>query len=113
MEEPESPGHLFHSCIKTNFLWTQLQHSFQNILKIYPVIPQSAINGFSDHKVNYHLISHILLTFKYHVDETREHGSLDHKFLKRNIHKIKNIKKQISLNKPEKRNNLNKNGNHC
>ena len=27
MEEPESPIHLFHSYIKTNFLWTQLQYS--------------------------------------------------------------------------------------
>ena len=34
MEELESPIHLFHSCTKTNLLWTQLQHSFQNVLTI-------------------------------------------------------------------------------
>ena len=64
MEEPESPIHLFHSCTKTNFLWTQLQHSFQNVLTIPPITPQSAIfgfTGFTDHKVNYHWINHILL----------------------------------------------------
>ena len=33
----------------------------------------------------------------------REEGSLDLKVLKRNIQKIKNIEKQISLNKLEKR----------
>ena len=31
MGEPESPIHLFHSYTKTNILWTQLQHSFQNV----------------------------------------------------------------------------------
>ena len=39
MAEAESPIHLFHSCRKTNFLWTQLQHSFQNILIIPLVTP--------------------------------------------------------------------------
>ena len=34
MEEPESPIHLFHS---TNFLWMQVQHSFQNVLIISPI----------------------------------------------------------------------------
>ena len=48
-------------------------------------------------------MNHILLIFKYYVYKTRENGSLDLKVLKRNIHKIKNIEKQISLNKPEKR----------
>ena len=84
------------------FLLTQLQHFFQNILIIPPITPQSAIFGFTDHKVNYHLINHILLIFKYYVYKTRENGSLDLKVLKRNIHKIKNIEKQKSLNKPEK-----------
>ena len=32
-----------------------------------------------------------------------ENGSLDLKVLKRNIHKTKNIEKQISFDKPEKR----------
>ena len=55
MEKPESPVHFFHSFTKTNFLWTQLQHSFQNVLIITPIIPQSVIFGFTDHQVNYHL----------------------------------------------------------
>ena len=71
----------------------QLQHSFQNILIIPPITPQSAIFGFIDHKVNCHLINHILLIFKYYVYETRENGSLDLKVLKRNIHKIKKYRK--------------------
>ena len=45
--------------------------------------------------------------------KTRENGPLDLKVLKRNIQKIKNIEKQISLNKPKYEKNLNKNGNHC
>ena len=67
-----------------------------------PITPQSAIFGFIDHKVNYHLINQILLIFKYYVYKTRENGSLDLKLWKRNIFKIKNIEKQISLNKPKK-----------
>ena len=62
------------TCTKTNFLWTQLQESFQNVLIIPPITPQSAIFGFIDHKVNYHLINHILLLFKYYVYKTRENG---------------------------------------
>ena len=73
---------------------------------ISPFTPQSAIFGFTDHKLNYHLINHVLhvlLKFKYYVYRTRENGSLDLKVLKRNIHKIKNIEKQISLKKLEKK----------
>ena len=44
----------------------------------------------------------MVLIFKYYVHKTRENGPLDLEVLKRNIHKIKNIEKQISLNKPEK-----------
>ena len=102
-EKPESPIHLFHCYTKTNFLWTQLQHFFQNVLIIHSITAQSAIFGFTGHKVNYHLINHILLIFKCSVYKTRENGSLDLKVLKRNIHKIKDIEKQISLNKLEKR----------
>ena len=65
---------------------------------IPPFTPQSAIFGFTDHKVNYHLINHVLLKFKYYVYRTRENGSLDLKVLERNIHKIKNIDKK---NKPQ------------
>ena len=84
----------------------QLQHSFQNLLVIPPITPQSVIFGFTDHKENYNLINHILVIFKYYVYKTRENGSLDLKVLKRNIHKIKDIEKQISLSKPEKRKNF-------
>ena len=103
MKEPEIPIHLFYSCTKTNFLWTQLQYSFQNVLIILSITPQSTIFGFTDHKENYHLINHILLIFKYYVYKTRENGSFDLKILKRNIIKIKDVEKQISLNKPKKR----------
>ena len=75
----------------------QLQHSI-HVLIIPPITPQSLILGFAVHKVNYH----ILLIFKCYVYKTRENVSLDLKVLERNIHKIKNIEKQISLNKPEK-----------
>ena len=102
IEEPESPIHFFHSCTKANFVRTQLQYSFQNVSIIPPITPQNTIFGFTDHKVNYDLINHILLIFKYYVYKTRENESLDFKVLKRNIHKIKNIEKQISLNKREK-----------
>ena len=90
---------------KRNFLWVQI-HSFQNLLIILLITPQSSIFGFIDHKVNYHLINHILLIFKYYVYKTKENGSLGLKDLKRNIHEIKNIEKQISFNIPEKRRNF-------
>ena len=91
---------LFLSC--TNFLWKLLQHSFQNALIIPPITPKSAIFGFTDYKVNYHLINHILTVSKYYVYKTRGNGLSEPKVLKRNIHKMKNIEKQISLNKLEK-----------
>ena len=87
MEQPESPIHLFHSDTKTNFLWMQLQQSFQNVLIIPPITPQSTIFGFTNHKVNYHLTNHILLIFKYYVCKTRENGSLDLKVLKKTFMK--------------------------
>ena len=71
MKEPESQIHLFHSCTKTNFPRMQLKHSFQNALIIPPITPQSAIFGFTDQKVIYHLINHILLIFQYYVYKTR------------------------------------------
>ena len=37
MEESESRIHLFHSCTKTKFLSTLLQHSIQNALIIDPI----------------------------------------------------------------------------
>ena len=36
---------------------------------------------FTDHKVNYRLINHKLLIFKYYVYRTRENRSLDLKIL--------------------------------
>ena len=102
MEELESSIHLFYSCTKSNFLWVLFQHFFQIILIIPPIAPLSNIFGFTDHKENYNLINHVLLIFKHYVCKTRENGSLDFKVSKRNINKIKNIGKQISLNKPEK-----------
>ena len=89
----------------------QLQHSFQNILTIPPITPQSAIFGFIDHKVNCHLINHILLIFKYYVYETRENGSLDLKVLKRNIHKKKKYRKTNKSQQTRKKKK--KIGNHC
>ena len=105
MEEPESPIHLFDSCTRTNFLWTQLQHSLQDVLIIPPITPRSDNCGFTDHKVNYFLINQILLIFylyfKYYVYKTREYGSLNFKVLKRKF--IKNTEKQITLKNLEKR----------
>ena len=106
MKQPENPIHLFQFCIKTNFFWTQLQHSFQNVLIIPPITPQGAIFGFYDHKINYHLIKHIPLIFKYYIYKTRENRSGDLK-----VHKIKNIEKNSTKQKNEKI--LDKNGNHC
>ena len=48
------------------------------------------------------MINQVLVIFKYYVYKIRENGSLDLKVLKINIHKIKNIEKQISLDKPKK-----------
>ena len=75
----------------------------ENIDKISSLDP---IFGLIDHKVNYYLINHILLILNHYAYKARENGSLDLKVLERNIHKTKNIEKQISLNKPEIRKNL-------
>ena len=57
------------------------------------------IFGFIDHKVNYYLINHTLLIPNYYAYKARENSSLDLKVLEKNIYKIKNIEKQISLNR--------------
>ena len=106
MEEPESKIHLFSFLCKNEFLWMHLQYSFQIVLIIPSFTLQSAIFGFTDHKVKYHLIDHILLIFKHYDYKTRENGSLELKVLKQNIYKIRNFEKRISLSKPEKRKNL-------
>ena len=64
------------------------------------------IFGFIGHKINSYLINHILLIPNYYAYKAGENSSLDLKVLERNIHKIKNIEKQISLNRPEIRKNL-------
>ena len=76
---------------------------YKNQLFLDAITPQSTFFGFTDHKANDHLINHMLLIFKYYVYKTTQNGSVDLKDLEINIHKIKNIVKQISLNKPEKR----------
>ena len=114
IEEHESSIHLFHSCTKTNFIWTQLQGSFKKLLILPPITPQSAISGFTDYKVNYHLINHTLLIFNYYFYKTRENGSLELKVLKRKIHKRKkDIEKDVTSTNQKKENILNRNGNHC
>ena len=65
----------------------QLYHSFQNKLISPLITPQSAIFEFTDHKVHYYLINHILLVFEYYVYRTRKSGTLDLKVLKTNMHK--------------------------
>ena len=78
---------IFSFLHKNNFL-----KSFYDVLIIPPITPQSAVFGFTDHKVNYHLIKQILLILKYYVYKTRENGSLNLQVLQRIIHK-KNIAK--------------------
>ena len=51
------------SLLYKKILWTQLQQSFQNVLIISPITPQSTIFGFADYKVNYHLMNHNYLYF--------------------------------------------------
>ena len=81
----------------TNFR-EHLQHSFQNVLIISPIPPQSAFFGLTDNKISYHLIKHILLIFKYYVYETIEDGSLDLKvFFKKTLICVENIERQIKL----------------
>ena len=87
----------FYSCTEKKFLPTLLQNYFYNVLIIPPITLQGSIFGFTDHKVHYGLINHTLLIFKYYVYKTRYNGPLDLKVIKRNIHKIKNIGKQISI----------------
>ena len=85
----------------------QLQDSFQNVLIIPAITRQSGLFGFTDPEVNYHLINHILLIFKYYVYKLRENGSLGLKVLKGKIHKINMYQK---TSKPQE---TKKTGNHC
>ena len=64
MLKPESPAFSF---LHKNKLSPDAATTFFPKCIIPPITPQSAIFGFTDHKVNYHMISHILLIFKYYL----------------------------------------------
>ena len=93
MKEHETSIHLFHTCTKTNILWSQLRLLIQDLLIIPKVTPQSVIYGFTDHEANFQLINHFLLIFECYVLKTRENGRLNLKILKRNISEVRNIEK--------------------
>ena len=48
VEDSESLIHLFHFGTKANFFWMQLQYSFQTVIGIPPITPQSIIFGYTD-----------------------------------------------------------------
>ena len=59
--------------------------------------PQSAIFGFLNYENNSDIINHLLLIFKYYLFNSRGYKKLSLEVLKKEIVKIYNIEKQISL----------------
>ena len=72
MKKTETSVHLFHTCTKTNILFSQIMLSLQHLLTIPPVVPNSVIISFTDLEANYQLINHFLLILKYYVYKARE-----------------------------------------
>ena len=97
----------FYTSTKTKILWSQVPLSLQDSLIIpLSITPQTSIFGFTDHEANFQLINKFLLIFKYYVYKARENGRLEFKMLKRDINKVRNLEKEMSIKEPqeEKRN---------
>ena len=96
--ENETPIHLFHGCIKTNFLWSKLKGFLKAEIDLPVNTPQSAIFGFLNYENSSDFINHLLLIFKYYLFNSREHKKLSLEVLQKQIVKIDDTEKQICLN---------------
>ena len=93
--ENETPIHLFHGCIKTNLLWYKLKKFLKTKIDL-PI--NTAIFGFLNYENNSDIINHLLLIFNYYLSNSWERKKLSVEVLKKEIMKIYNIEKLISLN---------------
>ena len=95
--DDETVIHIFHSCSVSSSLWKQMQNEFLIIIKLPDLIPQCANFGFlnidSEH---YLVINHLLLIFKFYVDQERSCKKLNFLTLKNKISKIRNTEKNIA-----------------
>ena len=102
--EDETPIHIFHDCIHTQNLWSELQIFLSDSLTVPSLTPQSAIFGFIDiENQNYIIINHLHLIFKYNIYKSRTYKSLNFLYLKSDIKKVINTEETISLKDQRKK----------
>ena len=51
MKETETLTHLFHTCTRTRFTWSQLMESFHSGVLVTPTTPQNGIFEYNDLKL--------------------------------------------------------------
>ena len=95
--EEETTIHLFHSCRKTQTLWTQISSHLNSHLNLPYLTPQSAIFDFLDiSNKDYLIVNHLLLLFKYYIYNARDQKHLAFEALMKNIKNIYNIEKKLA-----------------
>ena len=102
--EEETTIHLFHSCRKTQVLWTQLTSHLNKHFNLPYLTPQSAIFGFLDiSNKDYFIVNHLLLLFKYYIYNARGRKHLAFEALMKNIKNIYDIEINLADQDPCKK----------
>ena len=95
----ETPHHIFYECTYAQNLWNRLRLHLSEKVALPVLNPQSAIFGFTDVlDLNYLLVNHLLLIFKYNIYNSRVNNTLSSQSLKCVISQIKYIEETKSNN---------------
>ena len=94
----ETLHHIFYECTYAQNLWNRLRLYLSEKVALPVLIPQSAIFGFTDVlDLNFLLVNHLLLIFKYSIYNSRVNNSLSFQSLKCDISQIKYIEETIII----------------
>ena len=95
----ETPHHVFYEGTYAQNVCNQLRLYLSEKVTLLTWNPQSAIFGFTDVlDLNYLLVNHLLLIFKYNIYNSRVNNTLSFQSLKCVISQIKYIEETISNN---------------
>ena len=95
----ETPQHLFYECIYTQHSWNHLQLHISGKIASPALTPKGAIFGLTDVlDLNYIIVNHLLLIFKYNVYNSRVNNTPSFQGLKCAISQIKYIEQAIRKN---------------
>ena len=101
--EEETISHLFYYCSHIQDIWNLVQIYFTDCFHFSQLTPQAAIFGFhiTDNDT-FQIQNHILLLFKLHITNAREHGFLSSNNFLNEISNIKNLEKRVAANNRNK-----------